>query len=91
MAIRVPVSESRAGDSDALEDTVDYGAVAHVVASTVSGPRSFALLEALARQVADDVLALDIRISSVTVALRKLRPPLAVDIETVGIRVVRYR
>ncbi len=81
----------RAGDSDALEDTVDYGAVAHVVASTVSGPRSFALLEALARQVADDVLALDIRISSVTVALRKLRPPLAVDIETVGIRVVRYR
>ena len=80
-----------AGDSDALEDTVDYGAVAHVVASTVSGPRSFALLETLARQVADDVLALDIRISSVTVALRKLRPPLAVDIETVGIRVVRHR
>ena len=80
-----------AGDSDDLGDTVDYGAVAHVVASTVAGPRSFALLEALARQVADAVLAVDDRITSVTVAIRKLRPPVAVDIETVGIRVVRYR
>ena len=80
-----------AGRSDALADTVDYGAVADVVAAVVSGPRSFALLEALAAAVADAVLGVDPRIAKVTVALRKLRPPLAVDIDTVGVRMSRFR
>jgi len=80
-----------AGVSDALADTVDYGAVADVVVATVAGPRSFALLEALAGHVADAVLELDQRITQVIVVLRKLRPPLAVDMETVGVRVVRTR
>jgi len=80
-----------AGVSDALADTVDYGAVADMVADVVSGPRSFALLEALAWHVADAVLDVDRRITAVTVVLRKLRPPLAVDIDTVGVRVVRLR
>ena len=80
-----------AGVSDALADTVDYGAVADVVAATVSGTRSFALLEALAWHVADAVLGVDDRITGVTVVLRKLRPPVAVDIDTVGVRVVRTR
>ena len=80
-----------AGVSDALADTVDYGAVADAVAATVTGPRSFALLEALAWHVADAVLDVDRRITGVTVALRKLRPPLAVDIDTVGVRMVRHR
>jgi len=80
-----------AGVSDSLADTVDYGAVADVVAATVSGSRSFALLEALAWHVADAVLGVDHRITGVTVVLRKLRPPVAVDIDTVGVRVVRTR
>ena len=80
-----------AGVSDSLADTVDYGAVADVVAATVSGTRSFALLEALAWHVADAVLGVDHRITAVTVVLRKLRPPVAVDIDTVGVRVVRTR
>ena len=80
-----------AGLSDSLADTVDYGSVAAVVAAAVSGPRSFALLEALAWHVADAVLDVDHRITQVIVMLRKLRPPLAVDIETVGVRVVRTR
>ncbi len=80
-----------AGVSDALADTVDYGAVADVVAATVSGARSFALLEALAWHVAEAVLDVDHRIRGVSVALRKLRPPLAVDIDTVGVRVARTR
>jgi dihydroneopterin aldolase len=80
-----------AGVSDSLADTVDYGAVADVVAATVSGTRSFALLEALAWHVADAVLGVDRRITGVTVVLRKLRPPVAVDIDTVGVRVVRTR
>jgi len=80
-----------AGVSDSLADTVDYGSVAVVATTTVEGPRSFALLEALAWHVADAVLDVDHRITGVTVTLRKLRPPLAVDIDTVGVRVVRDR
>jgi dihydroneopterin aldolase len=80
-----------AGVSDALADTVDYGSVAAVAAATVSGPRSFALLEALAWHVAEAVLDVDHRITGVVVTLRKLRPPLALDIGTVGVRVVRTR
>jgi len=80
-----------AGVSDSLADTVDYGAVADVVAATVSGTRSYSLLEALAWHVVDAVLDVDRRITGVTVVLRKLRPPLAVDIDTVGVRVVRHR
>jgi hypothetical protein len=41
--------------------------------------------------VADAVLDVDHRIRGVTVTLRKLRPPLAVDIDTVGVRVARTR
>ena len=57
----------------------------------VSGPRSFELLEALAGAVAEATLASDRRITAVTVDLRKLRPPLAVDIATVGVRITRRR
>ena len=74
--------------SDRLADTVDYGYVADAVADVVAGP-SFGLLEALAEAVAQAVLVSDPRITEVTVHLRKLQPPLAVDIATVGVRITR--
>jgi dihydroneopterin aldolase len=80
-----------AGASDDLADTVDYGAVAEAVAALVAGPRSFALLEALADEAARTVLGLDPRIGAVTIAVRKLRPPLPVDVATVGVTVTRTR
>jgi len=49
------------------------------------------LLEALARAVAAAALAADPRITSVTVHLRKLRPPVAVDMADVGVRITRHR
>lgn len=79
-----------AGTSDDLADTVDYGAVCavveHVVAST-----SFALLEALAAHMAAAVLDVDERIEAVTVSVRKLRPPVAQQLATSGVRVTRSR
>ena len=76
--------------SDRLSDTVDYGGVATRAAGVVAG-RSFELLESLAGAVADAVLASDVRITAVTVHLRKLRPPLALDLGTVGVRITRRR
>ena len=52
---------------------------------------SFALLEALAERLAADVLAADGRIDAVTVSVRKLRPPVAQQLATSGVRIRRAR
>jgi len=83
------VDLTRAGRSDVLSDTVDYAGVAAIAAGIVSGPPSYQLLEALAGAVARATLASDPRIAAVTVSLRKLQPPLAADIATVGVRITR--
>lgn len=77
-----------AGESDDLADTVDYGALCDVVATIVGGGRP-QLLEHLAAAVAEAVLAADERIRSVTVAVRKLRPPVPHALATSGVRITR--
>jgi dihydroneopterin aldolase len=84
------VDLTRAADSDRLSDTVDYGGMADAAARIVAGP-PYELLEALAGAIADAMLGSDPRITAVTVGLRKLQPPLAVDIATVGVSITRYR
>lgn len=85
------VDLTRAEATDRLSDTVDYAGVAGTAAAIVTGSPSFDLLEALAGALADATLASDPRITAVTVNLRKLQPPLAVDITTVGVRITRHR
>jgi dihydroneopterin aldolase len=82
---------SPAAASDRLSDTVDYADVAERAVGLVSGGRSFELLEALAGAVADAILSSDHRIDAVTVHLRKLLPPMEVEIATVGVRITRHR
>ncbi len=76
-----------AGQTDALADTVSYGALARAAAQVASTER-FTLLERLAQRIADEVAA-DSRVESVTVAVRKLRPPVPVDLATAGVRITR--
>ena len=78
-----------AGRSDDLGDTADYGAVcAEVERLAVDG--RFALLERFAQEIADAVLAHDV-VSSVTVAVAKLRPPVPQDLASSGVRITRTR
>ena len=81
---------ARAGASDDLADTVDYGAVCATVAAVV-GEGHVALLERLAARIAEAVLAADTRIAAAEVVVRKLRPPVPVDLATSGVRIVRER
>ena len=85
----VELDLARAGASDDLADTLDYGAVTDVVARLVATD-SFRLLEALAGRIAEAVLS-DPRVAAVTVAVRKLRPPVAADLGSAGVRVTRAR
>jgi dihydroneopterin aldolase len=83
------VDLDRAARSDDLTQTVDYAVLAERVIEVVEGP-SFGLLEALASAIADTVLV-DERVREATVTLRKLRPALAVEAGSVGVRLHRAR
>ena len=78
-----------AGASDDLTATVDYGELARRAAAVVTGER-WQLLERIATRVAEEVLAADARVGAVTVAVRKLRPPVP-DLGSAGVRISRRR
>lgn len=80
---------SAAGASDDLADTVNYGAFIDLLAATLPTER-FQLLERLAARVVE--LALSYRsVDAVTVRARKLRPPVAANVETTGVSIHRTR
>lgn len=83
------LSLEEAGAADELSATADYAAAVGAAASVLRGPPR-RLLEALAAEVADAVLA-DRRVEQVTVAVRKLRPPLSEQLSSAGVRVTRRR
>jgi dihydroneopterin aldolase len=83
------VDMAAAAASDDLTDTVDYGAVIDAAAAVVAGaPHD--LLESLAGAIADAVLV-DAGVTAVTVAVRKLRPPVPHDVASTGVRLTRSR
>jgi FolB domain-containing protein len=71
--------------SDDLAETTNYAAVI-TLSATVAAEGQFLLLETLAYRIAHEILALDPEIERVTVAARKLHPPVAEDVATVGVR-----
>jgi dihydroneopterin aldolase len=84
------VDMAAAQRSDELADTVDYGALAQTAAEVV-GQQSFRLVETLATRLAEALLISDARLEAVEVTVRKLRPPLALDVASTGVRVLRTR
>lgn len=85
--LELAVDLAAAGKSDDLADTVDYGVVADNVVAVITEERH-ALLERLAERIASVALH-DERVTGVTVTVRKLRPPLSVESDHVGVRITR--
>ncbi len=81
---------ARAARTDALDATVDYGGLVAVVTGVVGGP-SAQLLETLADRIVRLVLRSDRRIRSAAATVRKLRPPIAVELSSVAVAVHRSR
>ena len=77
------------GRTDDLDATIDYGCVCEDVERviTTAAPK---LLERLAQLIAEAVLV-DDRVIEVTVAVRKLRPPVPQQLATSGVRITRTR
>lgn len=87
------VDLTAASKSDALADTVDYGAVADTAASIVSGD-PYDLIESVAGRIADEVLAderLASRVESIEVTVHKPSAPIAHDFADVAVTVTRGR
>lgn len=87
--LEIGMDLSAAASSDDLAATVDYGTLAQAAVDIIEGPHC-ALLEALAGRIADAALA-DPRVDEVVVTVRKLRPPVPLDLDDAGVRLRRAR
>jgi len=85
--VELTVDLEAAGDSDSLDDTVDYSAVAEAVSRVVRSER-YQLLERLATRIAE-VCGVDERVTGVTVTVRKLHPPVRAMVDNVAVCIER--
>lgn len=83
--VDLEVDLSRAGASDALEDTIDYGALAAMISRVVTEER-YALIERLGTRIAE-VCRSDPRVDRAVVTVRKLRPPVPEHLEYSAVRI----
>lgn len=88
--VDLEVDLTAAGVADDLDATVDYGEVCDRLAAVAASSRP-QLLERLAADLAVEALAVDPSIDAVTVAVRKLRPPVPHDLASSGVRIRRTR
>ena len=77
----------KAGASDDLADTVDYGVLTEAVAACVT-KESYALLERLAERIAEIAFS-DERVASVVVTVKKLEPPVDAEVDHVAVTIAR--
>jgi dihydroneopterin aldolase len=83
--LELEVDLTRAGATDDLADTIDYAAVIAVTVRIVETER-YQLLERLAARIAEACRE-DVRVTAVTVTVRKLRPPVPAALDHVGVRI----
>jgi dihydroneopterin aldolase len=83
--VELTVDLNEAGESDSLDDTVDYAAVAEAISRVVRSER-YQLLERLGTRIAE-VCCVDERVTGVVVTVRKLHPPVRAMIDHVAVRI----
>ena len=78
-----------AGESDDLENTIDYGGLVAEI-ETLAKDGRYGLLERFASDVSAVVLAHD-QATATRVTIRKLRPPVPQDLASSGVTIRRVR
>ena len=88
--VELGISLRAAGESDALDDTVNYAKVYHTVSSIMDGaPKQ--LIEALAEEIADDLLRDFVSLRWVRVTVHKPAAPIDGMFSDVGVTILRRR
>lgn len=81
---------AKAGKSDELEDSINYGELYEVCKGVVEG-KPFKLVEAVAEEIASELLNKFSSIEKCTVKVYKPDPPIAGHYESVAVEIVRGR
>ena len=87
--VELIVNLRKAAKSDDVKHTIDYSAIAEIVVEQVQG-EPVNLIETLAERIAKKCLAFNL-VREVTVTVNKPQAPLAVEFETVAVRIKRKR
>lgn len=77
----------KAGETDDLGETIDYGELGAVIESLAT-EEQFSLLEHLAERIAAMTLQIP-NVTAIDVRVRKLRPPMAQDLTSSGVAIHR--
>ncbi|AXN39085.1 MULTISPECIES: dihydroneopterin aldolase [Peribacillus] len=88
--LTVEADLAKAGKSDELEDSINYGELYEVCKGVVEG-KPFKLVEAVAEEIASELLNKFSSIEKCTVKVYKPDPPIAGHYESVAIEIVRGR
>lgn len=88
--LMVLVDLKKAGDSDKLEYSVNYGELYQVCKDVVEG-QPFKLVEAVAEKIAKEVLQQFSLVSEVTVKVIKPDPPIPGHYRSVAVEITRRR
>lgn len=81
---------SRASQSDALADTIDYGAVCDLVVTEISGP-PVSLIEKLAGRIGDHLLGKYPLLRKVIVTVHKPQAPVNAEVLDIAVTIERAR
>lgn len=90
VSARLETSTRAAGVSDDLTYSTHYGEVFETIKDVVENER-FQLIEALAEQIAAQVLALYTLIEAVTITVQKPHAPIRGNFKSVGVEIYRER
>lgn len=85
--VELEVDVTQAGQTDSLDDTVDYAAVCDGVRRAVESEH-YDLLERLATRLTE-VCRTDPRVTAATVSVRKMHPPVGALVDHVAVRIRR--
>jgi len=78
--VRIRCPLSKAGHSDAFEDTFDYGIIAEVIHTQFR--KEFRLMEAACRAIAVEILRQDKSIEQIEIRMQKLSPFIQGNVES---------
>lgn len=89
VSLELAVDNTKAMNSDALEDTIDYSAVYDIVKAEMQVPSK--LLEHVCGRIVKHLFSSFREIISINIRIDKLNPPMGADIRSAGVRALVSR
>ena len=82
------VDTRKVGKTDDLEASVNYGTISHLIKEKME-EKNYRLIEAVAEQLAEEILLFDEKIRKVMVEVKKPWAPVGLPLETVSVKIER--